>query len=223
MLGERCAHARERRLIRLTLAVMAMLAASAAIAPVAGARMHRPRAARLTRTLLAAPVAPGTPTTIALPQLGRHVELNRVGILKIAPKGESAPNVLVLEPGTSAAAAYFVPFAKSLVQAVPGWQVWAVERRENFLENQKELDKYKAGKVSSEEFFDFYLGYLANSSITKHYEPVPESTVEFAKSWGMNVAVEDLKVVIEEAKKLGGKVVLGGHSLGGSVVTAYAT
>ena len=39
----------------------------------------------------------------------------------------------------------------------------------------------------------------------------------------MSVAVEDLQVVIEEAKKLGGKVVLGGHSLGGSVVTAYAT
>ena len=39
----------------------------------------------------------------------------------------------------------------------------------------------------------------------------------------MNVAVQDLHVVIEEAKALGGKVVLGGHSLGGSVVTAYAT
>ena len=39
----------------------------------------------------------------------------------------------------------------------------------------------------------------------------------------MNVAVQDLHVVIGAAKKLGGKVVLGGHSLGGSVVTAYAT
>jgi hypothetical protein len=39
----------------------------------------------------------------------------------------------------------------------------------------------------------------------------------------MNVAVQDLHVVIDAAKKLGGKVVLGGHSLGGSVVTAYAT
>ena len=39
----------------------------------------------------------------------------------------------------------------------------------------------------------------------------------------MNVAVQDLHIVIGAAKKLGGKVVLGGHSLGGSVVTAYAT
>src|SRR5579864_496641 len=39
----------------------------------------------------------------------------------------------------------------------------------------------------------------------------------------MHVAVEDLHHVIEAANGLGGKVVLGGHSLGGSVVTAYAT
>ena len=29
--------------------------------------------------------------------------------------------------------------------------------------------------------------------------------------------------MIEAARRLGGKVVLGGHSLGGAVVTAYAT
>ena len=39
----------------------------------------------------------------------------------------------------------------------------------------------------------------------------------------MNVAVEDLHTVIEAAKARGGKVVLAGHSLGGTVVTAYAT
>ncbi|HLH14348.1 MAG TPA: hypothetical protein VKV16_06130 [Solirubrobacteraceae bacterium] len=208
---------------RIALVAIAMLLVSAACASVASAKTSKPRIAKVTRTLLPAPAAPGTPATVALPQLGKHVELNKVGIIKVAPRRETAPNVLVLEPGTSAAAAYFVPFAKSLVEALPGWQVWSVERRENFLENQKELDKYKAGKVSAEQFFDYYLGYIGNSSVPKHYLPVPESDVEFAKEWGMNVAVEDLKVVIEQAKALGGKVVLGGHSLGGSVVTAYAT
>jgi pimeloyl-ACP methyl ester carboxylesterase len=52
---------------------------------------------------------------------------------------------------------------------------------------------------------------------------IPDSTVEFAKQWGLNVAIEDLHTVIKAAKKLGGRVILGGHSLGGSVVTAYAT
>jgi pimeloyl-ACP methyl ester carboxylesterase len=205
---------------RLAAVAIAALAACGALAPAASAKAPRPP--RVTRTVLPAPVAPGTPSALKIRQLGT-VDLNKVGIVKVAPKGEAAPNVLVLEPGTSAAAAYFVPFAKSLVEAVPGWQVWAVERRENYLENQRELTKYKYGKVSSSEFFNYYLGYLNNPSITKHYLPVPESDVQFAKEWGMNVAVEDLNVVIEEAKRLGGKVVLGGHSLGGSVVTAYAT
>ncbi|MGH2864403.1 MAG: hypothetical protein ACRDJX_04045 [Solirubrobacteraceae bacterium] len=284
----------------------------------------------------------------------------------------------MLEPGTSAAAAYFVPFAKSLIAATPGWQVWAVERRENFLEDQQELTKYKFGELPAalrnentgqdetptEQFFNYYLGYLqqdqaratkeAEAQIeakvaaivtpqaealvrakvsqivaeevegyvieqvipqafaetdgeepafsediakdageyvathaeriaevqyqdaghylaenaerlqeegerigeelgaayaaenaqalaaeglqlgerifaelvarySNHYEPVPNSLVEFAKSWGMARTVEDLAVVVKQAKALGGKVVLGGHSLGGSVVTAYAT
>ncbi|MGB7051542.1 MAG: alpha/beta hydrolase [Acidimicrobiales bacterium] len=154
--------------------------------------------------------APGTPA-----------QYNKVGIIKVGPSG--AKNVLVLEPGTSAAASYFVPLAKWIVSKTSDWQVWAVQRRENLLEDQSELNLYKDHKATSTQLFDYYLGYLKNPSITHHYQPVANSTVEFAKQWGMNVAVQDLHVVIGAAKKLGGKVVLGGHSLGGSVVTAYAT
>jgi pimeloyl-ACP methyl ester carboxylesterase len=154
--------------------------------------------------------APGTPA-----------KYNKVGVIKVGPSG--AKNVLVLEPGTSAAAAYFVPLAKWIVSKTTGWQVWAVERRENLLEDQSELNLYKEHKVTTTQLFDYYLGYIKDSSITDHYQPVANSTVEFAKQWGVNVAVQDLHVVIGAAKKLGGKVVLGGHSLGGSVVTAYAT
>jgi hypothetical protein len=37
------------------------------------------------------------------------------------------------------------------------------------------------------------------------------------------VEVEDIHRVVKAAKKLGGKIVMGGHSLGGSITTAYAT
>ena len=154
--------------------------------------------------------APGTPA-----------KYNKVGVIKVGPSG--AKNVLVLEPGTSAAAAYFVPLAKWVVSKTRGWQVWSVERRENLLEDQSELNLYKEHKATTTQLFDYYLGYLKDASITHHYQPVANSTVEFAKQWGLNVAVQDLHIVIGAAKKLGGKVVLGGHSLGGSVVTAYAT
>ncbi|HEY1636447.1 MAG TPA: hypothetical protein VGF64_16935, partial [Acidimicrobiales bacterium] len=154
--------------------------------------------------------APGTPA-----------KYNQVGVIKVGPS--SAKNVLVLEPGTSAGSAYFVPLAKWIVSKASGWQVWSVERRENLLEDQSVLNLFKQGKVNDTQLYDYYLGYLKDPSITPHIKMVPNSSVGFATQWGMNVAVEDLHNVITAAKRLGGKVVLGGHSLGGSVVTAYAT
>src|SRR5271165_6025223 len=73
-------------------------------------------------------------------------QYNKVGVIKISPS--SAKNVLVLEPGTSAAAAYFVPLAKWIVSKTSGWQVWSVERRENLLEDQSELNLYKEHKAT---------------------------------------------------------------------------
>ncbi len=154
--------------------------------------------------------APGTPA-----------KYDKVGVIEVG--SAKARNVLVLEPGTSAGAAYFVPLAKWIVAKNPQWQVWSVERRENLLEDQSELDRYKEGKATPTQLFDYYLGYLKNPKVKHHFQAIPNSSVQFAKKWGMNVAVEDLDVVVDAAKKLGGKVVLGGHSLGGLVVTAYAT
>lgn len=189
-------------------AALAALTAAAVAAPAQSAA-----ASTLKTVWMTGFEAPGTPK-----------KLDKVGIIKVGSK--KAKNVLVMEPGTSAGGAYFVPLAKWLVELDPEWQVWAVERRENLLEEQKELQKYKQGKVTSKEFFDYYLGYLGHEKeFPKHYKALTgaEAAADGAKEWGMNVAVNDLHVVIEAAKKLGGKVVLAGHSLGGSVVTAYAT
>jgi pimeloyl-ACP methyl ester carboxylesterase len=152
---------------------------------------------------------------------GTPDRLNKVGVLKVGPS--RAPNVLILNPGTSASAAYFAPLARTVAKQAKGWQVWAVERRENLLEDHSVADRVKAGKASGRRLFKYYLGYLTDSSVTDHYAPVPDPDVPFARQWGMRVAVEDLHRVVQRAKRLGGKVVLGGHSLGGSITTAYAT
>jgi pimeloyl-ACP methyl ester carboxylesterase len=152
---------------------------------------------------------------------GTPARYNKVGVLKIG--ASTATNVLVLEPGTSAGSAYFVPLARWIVARAPGWQVWSVERRENLLEDQSWLNQFKKGAITSAQLFNYYLGYLTNPTVQPHFQSIPDATVAFAKQWGMNVAVQDLHRVIRSAEKLGGKVVLGGHSLGGSVVTAYAT
>ena len=167
-------------------------------------------ASALKVTWMAGFKAPGTPS-----------KYDKVGVIKVGRA--SAKNVLVLEPGTSAGGAYFVPLAQWLVSRAPSWQVWSVERRENLLEDQSELNKSKAGRATTTQTFNYYLGYLSNSAIKLHFQSIPNRSVTFAKQWGMNVAVQDLHRVIGAAAKLGGKVVLGGHSLGGSVVTAYAT
>jgi hypothetical protein len=154
--------------------------------------------------------APGTPASY-----------DKVGVIKIGPSG--ARNVLVLEPGTSAAASYFVPLAEWIVARANGWQVWAVQRRENLLDDESVLNQAKRGHASPTKVFDYYLGWLTNKRVKHHFQFIPNSSVAFGKRWGMNVAVQDLRRVIRAARRMGGKVALGGHSLGGSVVTAYAT
>ena len=154
--------------------------------------------------------APGTPA-----------RLNKVGVLKIG--SPSARNVLVFEPGTSAGATYIVPLAQWLVSRLPGWQVWSVERRQNLLEDQSVLTLAKQGRASASAVFDYYLGWLSDKRITHHIALIPDARVAYAKDWGLNVAMHDLRVVIGAARRLGGKVVLSGHSLGGALVTAYAT
>lgn len=153
-------------------------------------------------------------------------EYDRVRVVEHGP--DDSENVLVLLPGTSAGAAYFTPVALDIVDALEGWQVWSVDRRENLLEDRSVLDDRAAGDATTQETFDYYLGWLGDDTISEHFEPVggtggDEASVDFAREWGMAVAIDDLYAVVEEAASLGGDVVLGGHSLGGSITVAYAT
>ena len=154
--------------------------------------------------------APGTPA-----------KYNKVGVLKVGPK--SAKNILVLNPGTSASAAYFAPLAEDIARKAKGWQVWAVERRENLLEDHYGLNRAKTGYATGRQLFDYYLGWLTDSSIASHFQFIPDAQVAYARGWGMRVAVEDLRRVVKSAQRVGDHVVVGGHSLGGSITSAYAT
>jgi pimeloyl-ACP methyl ester carboxylesterase len=155
--------------------------------------------------------APGTPAN-----------LDRVGVLKVGPP--DAKNVLVLNPGTSAGSAYFKPLADEVVHDTNGsWQIWSVERRENQLEDHSVLNRFKQGQVGGQRVFDYYLGWLTDPGIANHFQLIADSSVAFARDWGMNVEIEDLHRVVEAAKAHRHRVVLGGHSLGGSITTAYAT
>ena len=145
---------------------------------------------------------------------------DKVKVVKTGPA--SAKRVLVLVPGTSAGAPYFTTLAKDLVKALPGWQVWAVERRENLLEDHRMLDRGKRGTADSKTVFDHYLGWIGGN-VPGHFEPVSTDDAPFVRDWGMKVAIEDLRRVVRSARRGGRSVVLGGHSLGGNIAVSYAT
>ncbi|MGZ5322813.1 MAG: hypothetical protein ACXWZ3_01865, partial [Solirubrobacterales bacterium] len=152
------------------LALMVGIAGFATAAPAASARVHFEWMRGVN--------SPGTPA-----------KYDKVGVLKTGPR--KARNILVLNPGTSASAAYFEPLAKTIVSKTKGWQVWAVERRENLLEDHLVFNRAKNGKATPQQVFDYYLGWLTNSSITDHFQLIPDSDVSFARGWGMNVEIED--------------------------------
>jgi hypothetical protein len=190
----------------------ALVAGALSVAAVAVPAAQAAPAAKLTR--VAGVKVSGTPQ-----------KYDKVGILRIG--SAKAKNVLVLNPGTSASAAYFAPLAWSIVQKAPDWQVWSVERRENLLEDQSVIDQAKAGKASPQKLFDYYLGWLKNPAVSPHFQMIPDASVTYAKQWGMNTEIQDLRIVVQRAgraaRRLHGKVVVGGHSLGGTITSAYAT
>ncbi len=191
----------QRKPLRLGLIALAAVALCAAFAPAAGAKI--PVKFKVMRGF----ASPGTPDN-----------LNVVGVLKIGdPK---AKNVLVLNPGTSAGGGYFQPLARTIAKTLPDWQVWSVERRENFLEDQSVLNRLKQGTASTTDVFNYYLNHIGQPG---GYQPVPDSQVPFAREWGMNTEIQDLRVVVKAAARKGRNVAMGGHSLGGSIATAYAT
>jgi pimeloyl-ACP methyl ester carboxylesterase len=171
----------------------------------------------------ALPVATATAdTVVTLPGVDAAgpAKYDKVKVVKTGPS--RAKNVLVLVPGTSAGGPYFTPLAEALVDRLPGWQVWAVERRENLLEDHSLLDAAKRKQAGSKTVFDYYLGWISGG-VPQHFEPRKTEDVAFARRWGMDVAIGDLRRVVRSARRGGRKVVLGGHSLGGNIAATYAT
>src|ERR1700712_2792477 len=71
--------------------------------------------------------------------------------------------------------------------------------------------------------FDYYAGWIADPSITPHYQPPDPPHLRFAADWGLRVQLEDVRAVVKKARAAGKRVILGGHSLGASVAVAYAS
>ena len=184
----------------LSSVALAMGATGTAKAASAGGRPSQPSRATIPELYTAIPVAPG----------GGPTTTDRVHVLKIGPR--NAATVLVLVPGMFGAANDFRLMARDLVAAVPGVQVWAVDRRE---ENLSDRTGFGRPDPASSDPASYYLD--------GHYRSQDPDASAFAGKWGLALTLDDLRAVVLAARAGGSRrVVLGGHSWGAASALAYA-
>lgn len=146
--------------------------------------------------------------------------------------------ILILVPGFLGGAEDFRYVGERLVTRLPWLQVWAVDRRNNLLENRCGMEL--AQRASSAPLAASY--YLMGRDLPgcpRHADPDPgawgAAPTEFEVSqqeaaslgmarWGIATAVEDLRRLVRFARERypRARVFLGGHSLGGMTAQIYA-
>jgi pimeloyl-ACP methyl ester carboxylesterase len=187
----------ERASMRIrTRAGLALAGTAAALAFAAG-----PAAARESVAVVPTPPAPGP------------AQFNQVTVHQFGPK--SGKHVLVLMPGTQGGAGDFTLDARYLVKRVPDLQVWAIDRRTQPLEDTATFAAAERGEIPLQRAFDYYLNFQGFRFRAANDDP-------YAREWGMAVALNDARAVVQRASRRGRQVVLGGHSLGASLAAAYA-
>ncbi len=176
----------------------------------------------LASLLLVAPAgARDRVVTMRAPDAAGPARFNRVFVHEFGPR--DGDKVLVLMPGTQGGAGDFTLIAHNLVRRVDGLQVWAIDRRTQALEDTRVFRRALKGKVSVQDAFDYYLGWITNGGTpADHFQFLDATDYPYARQWGMKVALRDAHKVVRRAKRGGRSVALGGHSLGASLTVAYA-
>ncbi|MGW1715533.1 alpha/beta hydrolase [Streptomyces sp. NPDC002156] len=178
--------------------------ASAAAGTGAGSALAAGRTPGATGQGAVGPVGPEPYVALAVGAGGGPAGTDRVHVLKVGP--DTAGTVLVLVPGMFGAANDFRLPARDLVAAVPGTQVWALDRREENLAD-------RTGFTGPDP-----LAYYLDG----HYRTQDPAASPFAAHWGLPLTLSDLRTVVRAAGRGGRRVVLGGHSWGATTALAYA-
>ncbi len=126
--------------------------------------------------------------------------------------------ILILMPGIFVGATSFDVLARELVASRAGLEVWAIDRRANGLEDlsalRESLRTHNPGTA--------YRYYIENAGTPAGFSAVPEEELGFMRRWGLVTHLNDLHEVVKQANERAETVVLGGHSLGASIVSFYA-
>ena len=128
----------------------------------------------------------------------------------------------ILNPGTSASAAYFAPLAQDRRRArrEAGRSGRSSGGRTCSRITRCSIARRSGTSHRSQELFDYYLGWLADSSITDHFQLIPDDDVGYARAVGhARRESRTCGASSAGAEAAARKVVVGGHSLGGSITT----
>ena len=142
-------------------------------------------------------------------------ELNRTAYLRysVDPEPET---IILLMPGIFGGAASFDALARQLVASTPGMEVWALDRRSNLLEDRSAMvEAIESGDPLLA--VDYYLGDRGPG-----FAPLPFEEAAFLRYWGLEVHLRDLHRLVLDARERAPGLILGGHSLGASLVSLYA-
>lgn len=175
---------------------------------------------------VAAPAPPPNPNATAFaetPSENNFVRVVRYRLDSEPPRPARA--IAVLMPGFLGGAGSFEPLARALVRrSAPdaAIEVWAVDRRSNFLEDHHGLDV--AEVRGDPELASRY--YFAGDEVEGRRFPglLSQEQTAFMSEWGLATTISDLQAVLGLVPAAGRKshVVLIGHSLGASIVEEYA-
>lgn len=150
--------------------------------------------------------------------------------------------VVILVPGFFGAASNFRYVGERLVTRAPNLQVWAMERRNNLLENRCGMEKGEEEQsVGGLTLVGLY--YLSGLDVfsdcpspddpeptvwngidNEHFLSQQEAGSLGMAEWGLETELKDIRKLVRLAHRRypDAKVVLGGHSLGGMTTQAYA-
>lgn len=152
------------------------------------------------------------------PESHTPLQYNKSPFVRYYADADPPETVLVLVPGLLSGALTFDDYARKLVASTPGLEVWAQDRRANLLEDRSGFEAaFAAG--DPQLAYDYYVTQRNQEGGFQRRTP---RDVSFVGYWGIDVHLRDLHAIITHARSQANTVVLGGHSLGGSIVSLYS-
>lgn len=179
-----------------------------------GTASAQPGAAAVMRDLIDVPGANEVHTPAAL---------NRSQAFRYSLPSTQAPgSVLIFVPGLNSGPNTADILARALVAAQGAdLEVWVIAARAGLLQDRRGVEAALAYRNP-----DFALGYYYGTlEIDGHtFHKLKGREVPYMAYWGLDVHLRDIRAIVREvhARYPSARVILGGHSLGGILASAYA-